>query len=162
MAIARSLQNYLEHRDVEYDVLEHAHSRTALETAHAAHVPESQVAKAVVLEDDRGYVVAVVPSRNRVDFGWLRDSLGRSMRLAAESELQPLFRDCELGAVPAFSDAYGLDVIWDDQLDGNADIYVEAGDHEHLVHVSGEQFSHLMANMPHSVISAEHEYSSLN
>ncbi len=159
MAIARSLQSYLEHREVDFDIVEHPHSHTALETAHAAHVPEHQVAKAVVLEDDDGYVVAVVPSTNRLDFGWVRDTLGRDMHLATEAALAPLFRDCELGAVPAFSDAYGLDVIWDDQLDGNSDIYIEAGDHEHLVRVSGDQFSQLMSGMPHSLISAESDYS---
>lgn len=162
MTIARSLQGYLDYREVEYDVVEHPHSRTALETAHTARVPENQVAKAVLMEDEGGYVVAVVPSPNRLDFGWVRDTLGRNMHLATEDQLALLFQDCELGAVPALSDAYGLDAVWDDQLDGKPDIYIEAGDHEHLVHVSGDQFTQLMAAMPHSIISAGNEYSRLS
>ena len=51
MAIAKTLKAYLEDHHVEYDMVEHVHTVTALESAHSAHVPGHQVAKAVVLED---------------------------------------------------------------------------------------------------------------
>lgn len=161
MAIAKTLKTYLERREVEYQLIEHAVSSTLLEAAHSAHVPGDQVAKAVVLEDEDGYVVAVVPSTNRLDFQWVSESLGRPLELAEEYELPTLFRDCELGAIPALSNAYGLDVIWDDQLNGHDDIYIEAGDHQHLIHIEGDEFARLMAGLPHSIISAEREYSDL-
>jgi Ala-tRNA(Pro) deacylase len=79
--------------------------------------------------------------------------------MAEEDELRALYRDCDLGAVPALSNAYGLEVIWDDQLRSVPDIYIEAGDHEHLVHLSGEEFNRLLRGMPHNIISAEKDYS---
>ncbi|NIP18590.1 MAG: deacylase [Xanthomonadales bacterium] len=159
MAIANTLKSYLVEHNVEYDVVHHAHSETALEAAHSAHVPSHQVAKAVVLEDEKGYVVSVLPSTNRLDLDWVNETLGRHLEMAQESELPELFKDCELGAVPALSGAYGLQVIWDDQLKSAPDIYIEAGDHENLIHMRGESFRELMANMPHSIISAEKDYS---
>jgi Ala-tRNA(Pro) deacylase len=159
MAIANTLKSYLSERHIDYDVVHHAHSETALEAAHSAHVPSHQVAKAVVLEDDEGYVVSVLPSTNRLDLDWVNETLGRQLEMAQEEELPELFRDCELGAVPALSEAYGLMVIWDDQLKSASDIYIEAGDHENLIHMSGESFRTLMRNMPHSIISAEKDYS---
>ena len=159
MAIAMTLKSFLEDHHVEYDMVEHEHSGTSLEAAHSAHVPSHQVAKAVVLEDDRGYVVSIVPSTNRLDLKWVSETLGRDLEMATESELSGLFEDCELGAVPALSNAYGLDVVWDDQFKGVSDIYIEAGDHEHLVHIRGEDFRKLMREMPHSIISAEKDYS---
>ncbi len=161
MAIAATLKTYLDTHNVGYDMVEHKPSATALEAAHSAHVPGDQVAKAVVLEDDSGYVVAVVPSTNRLDFAWVNDTLGRELRLATEAELVALFKDCDIGAVPALSEAYGLEVVWDDQLHGHQDIYIEAGDHEHLIHIRGAAFEELMAGKPHSVISAEQAYSRL-
>jgi Ala-tRNA(Pro) deacylase len=89
----------------------------------------------------------------------VNEELERDLKLATEDELKALFRDCETGAIPALSAAYGLKVIWDDQLKHAADIYIEAGDHEHLIHLSGEDFRQLMARLPHSVISAGKEYS---
>ena len=159
MAIATTLKSFLEEHHVEYDMVNHIHSETALESAHSAHVPSHQVAKAVVLEDEDGYVVSVLPSTNRLDLEWVNKTLDRKLEMAREDELSKLFQDCEPGAVPALSNAYGLDVVWDDQLQNATDIYIEAGDHENLIHMQGDSFRELMADLPHSVISAEKNYS---
>ena len=159
MAIAITLKSFLEDHHVEYDMVKHIHSSTALESAHSAHVPSHQVAKAVVLEDESGYIVSVLPSTNRLDLEWVNESLGRKLEMAPENELRDLFDDCEFGAVPALSNAYGLDVIWDEQLTTASEIYIEAGDHENLIHMHGDDFFKLMEDVPHSIISAEKDYS---
>jgi Ala-tRNA(Pro) deacylase len=159
MAIAMTLRSYLENHNVSYDTVEHTHTGSAIDSAKSAHVPPHQMAKAVVLEDSTGYIVSVLPSNNRLNLGWVNEELQRDLRLASEPELKELFEDCDTGAVPALSTAYGLDVIWDDQLKHASDIYIEAGDHEHLIHLRGEDFRELMAKLPHSVISAGKEYS---
>ena len=159
MAIATTLKSFLEDHHVEYDMVQHLHSASTLESAHSAHVPGHQVAKAVVLEDSEGYIVSVLPSINRLDLEWVNESLGRQLHLADESELQNLFQDCDFGAVPALSNAYGLDVIWDEQLTNASEIYIEAGDHENLIHMHGDEFCKLMEDLPHSIISAGKDYS---
>ena len=159
MAIAKTLINYLKERGIDFEEVEHDHTSTAEASAHAAHVPAHQVAKAVVLRDGDGYVVSVLPANHSLEIGWVNDELGRNLEMACEDEFKNLFGDCEVGAVPALGEAYGLKVIWDDQLKHAADIYIEAGDHEHLIHLSGEDFRQLMARLPHSVISAGKEYS---
>jgi len=159
MAIARTLKSYLEKRKVDYDTVEHSHTETAMDSAKSAHVPPHQMAKAVVLEDDDGYVVSVLPSSNRLNLAWVSEELKRELRLASEAELNELFSDCDIGAIPALSEAYGLKVIWDDQLKHASDVYIEAGDHEHLIHLRGEDFRQLMNSLPHSIISAGKEYS---
>ena len=159
MAIATTLKSFLEEHRANYDMVKHIPSETALESAHSAHVPSHQVAKAVVLEDEGGYVVGVVPSTNRLELDWVNETLHRDLELAEERELHTLFRDCAVGAVPAFSNAYGLEVIWDDQLGSVSDVYVEAGDHKNLVHMEGDMFRELMEDMPHAIISAENDFS---
>ena len=159
MAIATTLKSYLEKHHVDYDMVHHSHSATALESAHSAHVPAHQVAKAVVLEDENGYVVSVLPSVNRLDLEWVNESLGRTLVIAHESELLNLFQDCDVGAIPALSNAYGLDVIWDEQLTNASEIYIEAGDHENLIHMHGDEFCKLMEDLPHNIISAGKDYS---
>jgi Ala-tRNA(Pro) deacylase len=158
MAIARTLKHYLEKRQIQYDTVTHPHSDTTEEAAHFAHVPSHQVAKAVVLEDRKGYVLGVIPSENRVNLTWVSQELGRRFELATERELPALFQDCDLGAVPPIGEAYGLDVVWDDQLMNRKDIYIEAGDHETLIHMNGESFEKLMGDLPHNIISASGDY----
>ncbi|MEJ2382889.1 MAG: YbaK/EbsC family protein [Xanthomonadales bacterium] len=159
MAIARTLKNFLDEHNIEYDTVAHPHTESAVDSAKSAHIPPHQMAKAVVLEDDAGFIVSVLPSNNRLNLGWVNEELERNLRLATEPELKALFKDCETGAIPALSAAYGLKVIWDDQLKHASEIFIEAGDHEHLIHLKGEDFRQLMERLPHSVISAGKEFS---
>ena len=157
MAIAQTLIKYLKDRGIDYEMVEHAHTPTAVASAHAAHVPTHQVAKAVVLRDDTGYVVSVLPANHSLEVGWVNDALERKLELACEDEFKKLFADCETGAVPAIGDAYGLKVIWDDELAYTADIYIEAGDHEHLIWLERRDFKKLMSGLPHTIISKDDE-----
>jgi len=160
MAIARTLMSYLDERGIRYDLVEHKHSATAVESAHAANVPVHQVAKAVVLCDDSGYVLSVLPANHSLEIGWVNEELGRKLELACEKEFSNLFADCEPGAVPALGEAYGVKVIWDDELAYTSDIYIEAGDHEHLIWLDRHDFKKLMSSLPHTIISKDTEVGS--
>ena len=155
MAIATTLINYLDERGVIYQTVEHPHSSTSRGTARSAHIPAHQLAKAVVLKDDDGYVVSVLPASHSLEISWVNEELKRNLALACEQEFKTLFQDCEAGAVPALGDAYGINVIWDDDLQYTADIYIEAGDHEHLIWLDRKDFKKLMSSLPHSIISKD-------
>jgi Ala-tRNA(Pro) deacylase len=146
MAIAPKLQDFLAARRSEYQVLAHPRTQSSAASAQAAHVPGRRFAKAVVVEDDEGYVLAVVPSTHHLALSELGEALHRRpLRLARESELGSLFPDCELGALPALGDAYGIPTIVEKELDAQQDVYFEAGDHEHMVHMSGTEFARASA-----------------
>lgn len=153
MSIAYRVENYLIEHDVPYDVVAHPHTATSLETAEMAHVPGDRIAKTVVLEDDQGYLMAVVPASCRIDLGELHRQMNRNLGLATEPELNSLFDDCELGAVPPVGLAYGIETIVDDSLAEQSEIYFEAGDHECLIRVSGEGFDSIMEDMQHGYFS---------
>ena len=144
MAIASTVSNYLAEHDVAYDVLTHPHTATSGESAQAAHVPGTRLAKSVVLEDEQGYLMVVLPSNRQIDLGELHRQLNRNLGLATEGELGSLFNDCEIGALPAMGPAYGMETVVDDALAEQSDIYFEAGDHEQLIHVSAETFQTLL------------------
>jgi hypothetical protein len=67
MAIAITLQQYLEDHDVRYDVLVHQRTVTARQTARTCAIPKDRLAKAVLMRDRQGYVVAVLPASCRLD-----------------------------------------------------------------------------------------------
>lgn len=157
MAIAKTLINYLEDKGVNYDLVEHAHTSTSFASARVSDLPPHQVAKAVVLKDDDGYVVSVLPTNHSLEIDWVNEELNRNLEMACEDEFKSLFKDCEAGAVPALGDAYGMQVIWDDDLAYTADIYIEAGDHEHLIWLDRKAFKTLMSSLPHTVISKDEE-----
>ena len=154
MAIARTVEGYIAQRGVPYDVISHAHSHNSMETAQLAHVPGDRLAKSVILEDDDGFVMAVLPSTCHVRLGRLSRELNRRLRLAMEKTLPNLFVDCELGAVPPVGLAYGMSTVVDDEIAAQPEIYFEAGDHEKLIRMNREDFSMLMDHAGHARFAA--------
>jgi len=153
MAVAMKLKDYLDSAGVQYNLVEHPYAVTSLHVASEAHISGENLAKAVVLRDGDGYILAVVPATHHVQLGKLRKHFNRYIVLASEEDLQNLFQDCEVGAIPPIGVAYGVDVIFDSSLYKCDDVYFEAGDHTDLIHVSGMDFRDLMCNARHGEIS---------
>jgi Ala-tRNA(Pro) deacylase len=146
MAIATTLSDCLHRSGITYDVAWHPTSQYSMETAELARIPGDRLAKTVLLEDDGGYVAAVLPATRHVLLATLSRETGRTLRLACEDELGDLFKDCELGAIPPPLAAMyrGMTTYVDESLLGQADVYFEAGDHKELIHLSTESFLKLM------------------
>ena len=153
MAIAETIQRFLEQQSVEYDLVPHPHTGSSHETAEAAHVDEDHIAKAVIVKDAAGYSMVVVPASNWVEVGHLRKEFNRNFHLASEADLAKLFNDCEAGAAPPLGIAYGIETFLDEALTSLANVYFEAGDHEQLVRTTGEDFRKLLSGVRHGYYS---------
>jgi Ala-tRNA(Pro) deacylase len=156
MAIALTLERYLDAKHVKYDVIEHAPTNSSLETAAACRIPGDRLAKAVLLRDEVGYALAVLPASYHIRIAELRRQFGDDVNLASEREIVDLFQDCELGAVPAMGECYGLDMVVDDSIEEQPEIYFEGGDHATLVHMTSRQFADLTAAARHGRFSSHH------
>lgn len=152
MAIAQTLQKYLTENGVDYDTLSHPYTSSSMKTAQSAHISGKNLAKSVILEDDIGYLMAVIPATEHVKFRKINHALHRHLGMEIESELKSLFSDCEIGAIPAVGSAYSIDTVVDDKLADCLDIYIEGGDHEKLIHMKGSSFRKLMKDSKHAVI----------
>lgn len=156
MAIAKRLQWFLDQKGLDYERVRHERSSNSLESARAARVPAGKLAKCVLLEDERGYLLAILPASCQLDLSELEQQLHRRLSLATENELAELFRDCELGAVPAAGAAYGIPTLVDESLLRMPDVYLEGGDHEELVHLSGEAFRGIVGPSLHGRFARPH------
>ncbi|MCM5569447.1 YbaK/EbsC family protein [Burkholderiaceae bacterium FT117] len=154
MTISARLSRYLDQRGARYQVSTHDRSSSSAETARTARIAPHLLAKSVVLEDERGWVVAVVPADSRLMIGRLSELLGRDrLRLADESRIAMLFEGCEPGAVPPVGMAWGLETVVDDELDRVDLVYMEGGDHECLLSMSRREFRDLMSEARHGRFS---------
>lgn len=153
MAVAVTLQHFLEHNRIDYDLVKHPYADDSLGAAECAHIAPEKIAKCVILEDEGGYVMAVCPASHRIKLGKLYREINRRLDFASEDELADLFGDCVLGAIPPVGDAYDVEVVVDDGLFEGSDVYFEAGDHEELIHVSAEAFERLMRHADHAPFS---------
>ncbi len=140
MSIAHTVQAFLQTNEIAYEVLPHRRTAASKETADALHVPAERMAKAVILGDKKGYLMAVLPSSRHVDVQELSQTLGRDLAVVPEYRLGVLFEDCAFGAVPPLGFAYGMPTVVDDCLVNQPEIYFEAGDHEKVIRISGKEF----------------------
>lgn len=152
MGLALTLQQYLDDKHIDYDVLKHKRTMSSEGTAHASHVPGERLAKAVVLTREGGFIVAVVPACAKVDLKTIERLLHCPVELASEDEIAEIFPDCDTGAIPPIGEAYAVEAFIDDRLEAQPDVYLEGGDHRSLVHISGDQFRELMKDVRHARI----------
>lgn len=144
MSIAPTIRQALKLKDIDHEILRHPHAASSSRVAQAAHVAGGCIAKAVVLKDAQGFVLAVLPATHQILTDVLNSTLHRRLGLASEADLAGLFADCERGAVPPLGPDYGIPTVVDSTLRDQSDIYLEAGDHEELVHVSEKSFERLL------------------
>lgn len=144
MSISSTLRDCLRDKGCQYDVVHHTPTFSTSETAEVAHIPGDRLAKSVLLADDRGYAVAVLPSTFQLRMTELWEQTGRHFTLARETDLRDVFKDCEMGALPPIGMAYGMKTYLDESLMLQPEIYFEAGDHEDLIHMRTDQFRDLM------------------
>jgi len=153
MPIAPTLHKYLAAEKIEYDEIPHVYTRTSARAAQACHVPGDRVAKAIVLRRNGGYMLAVLPASHHLRMAELRERFGDDVDMASEGELAELFMDCAQGAIPAAGKCYGLDSIVEESIQNEPEVYMEAGDHETLLHLSRAQFARLTADAMHGRFS---------
>lgn len=153
MSLPSRLSSYLERCGTHYELCAHEPTHSSAETARSAHVMPHQLAKSVILEDDLGCVMAVVPADKSVLVDEVAQMLGREgLHLSSEDRIASVFEDCERGAVPPVGMAWGLETIVDDELEANDIVYLEGGDHELLLRLPHEEFHRLMTEARHGHI----------
>jgi Ala-tRNA(Pro) deacylase len=135
MAVSQRLRRLLTGEYASYRLLGHGARSRARAVAEAAHVPPHQFAKVVVLRDAAGaYVMVVVPATARVRMGSVERTTGRTgLRLAGEDELQSIFPDCDVGAMPPFGGLYELPVYVDACFRDEPRFYFRGGAHDEVV-----------------------------
>jgi Ala-tRNA(Pro) deacylase len=129
-----AVSEFLEREGIPFEVVEHERTESAAAEARAAGVPPSDVAKTVVVRDEGGVRLAVIPASERLDMHKLKEELGsRGLRLLTEQEMAEEFDDFEVGAVPPFGPMFQALELVDQRLLDHDRILCSGGDHEHGV-----------------------------
>jgi Ala-tRNA(Pro) deacylase len=139
-----AVTEFLEREGVPYEVVEHERTQTAAADARAAGLPPADVAKTVVLRDQEGVRLAVIPASHRLDLHKVKEELGSTgLRLVTEQEMAAEFGEFEVGAIPPFGPMFHALELVDERLLDHDRILCGGGDHEHGVLVD-----------PHDVVQA--------
>lgn len=145
MPVPTRLRRFLEAADAEFQILD------------AGRVPRGLAARSVLLADEHGYFVAVVPSSRALSLGAIEAIRHGTVSMAREDACAALFDDCRPGAVPALARPYGLPIVVDEGVLASRDVYFEGGDGEGLVQMRAAEFLRLVAGAPRGAFTVRRE-----
>ncbi len=128
---------YLQARGVPFEVLKHPRAFTGVAEARALGIEADEVLKTVVVDTERGHVLAVVPGDRRLDMHLVREAVeDPHAHLATEPEIEGDFLGFELGALPPLGSL----------LDSETYVDVEVR-HEIVVFAAGSQTESIKVRM---------------
>jgi Ala-tRNA(Pro) deacylase len=146
VSIPAHIRQYLDEHQVRYEHITHAPHYTAQGAARAVRAPGKEFAKTVILTDDLGYVMAVLPANRRISLDALHEITGRrGLRIATELEFQGLFPNCETGAMAPFGNLYEIPVFVDASLREDESITFHAGTHQDAIRMPYPLYEKLVA-----------------
>ena len=134
----KDLTRVLDAEGVEYELLPHGHTESALAEAKALGVDPTDVAKTLVIETPDGYARAVLPASERLDLRKLGDFLGagkKKVHLASEEALARDYPEFDLGAVPPLGGRRDP-VVVDRRVAERESVVLEAGSHDESIRVA--------------------------
>lgn len=143
------MERFLDQHMIPFEIVAHPHTQTSVETARAAGVPPERVAKGVLLDGVGCQMVAMIPADQEIHLGKLGLDNGVEFTLADETSVSRLFTECEPGVVPGLPNAWGVEMVWDDSLMAQPDVYLEAGDHKRLLHIQTRYLRDIFGDAPH-------------
>lgn len=142
---ASRVKEFLDTNHIYYSTIVHPTSYTAQGTAAYAHVPGNEMAKTVMVRVDTQLAMAVLPASAQMDLAAFKKlTRAKSICLAAESEFELRFPDCDLGAMPPFGNLYGVPVYVEERLAEDEEIAFNAGSHNELARMKYEDFERVV------------------
>ncbi len=134
MAISERLKEFLDASKVTYRVTRHPTAYTAQELAAAQHVPGRQLAKCVLINTDRGPLLAVLPAVALIDLKRLKALVkAKRLTIAKEAEIAQRFPDVEVGAMSPFGTLYQIPVVMERALEESEQIVFNGDSHSDTV-----------------------------
>ena len=135
--------DHLEHLGVNFEVLPHAPTETALEQAMALRLDPSTVLKAVVLVSVTGPALAIVDASSRVDLDVVREALDDpTVAVASETEIERAFPEFEPGAMPALPSLLHVPVVIDQAALAHPRVTIAAGIQRESVRLRPDDLLH--------------------
>ena len=146
MSTSITVRRYLDAQDVRYSVVKCPVDAQGCWQGDIGEISPTCVARAMILKDISGLVMAVLPITHSLKLDALNRQLHRKLRPADEIDYRGVFADCSPGILPALGEAYSFETVIDDSLLDQDFVYVASGNAGELVRITGQDFQLLHSN----------------
>jgi HD-like signal output (HDOD) protein/prolyl-tRNA editing enzyme YbaK/EbsC (Cys-tRNA(Pro) deacylase) len=146
MSTSITVRRYLDKQDVQYSLVKCPVDAQGRWRGKLGDISPSSVARAMILKDVNGLVMAILPVTHRLNLAALNHQLHRQLQPASEIDYRGVFADCSPGILPALGEAYGFETVVDDSLLNLDFVHVASGNEGELIRISGQDFQLLHSN----------------
>ncbi len=146
MSTSITVRRYLDKQDVQYSIIHCPVDAQGRWQGDIGDISPFRVARAMILKDISGMVMAVLPITHRLKLDALNRQLHRQLVPAEERDYRSVFADCSSGILPALGEAYNFETVIDDSLLDQDFVYVASGNAGELVRITGQDFQLLHSN----------------
>ncbi len=146
MSTSITVRRYLDKQDVQYSIIQCPVDVQGKWQGDIGDVSPFQVARAMILKDISGMVMAVLPITHRLKLDALNRQLHRQLIPAEKRDYRGVFADCSSGILPALGEAYNFETVIDDSLLNQDFVYVASGNAGELMCITGQDFQLLHSN----------------
>ncbi|OAI48592.1 deacylase [Gammaproteobacteria bacterium SCGC AG-212-F23] len=140
----KKLKEFIDNQHIKYSSISHSPAYTSQEVAASAHISGKALAKIVIIKVGKQLAMMVLPANDHINFSALKDSIGKEIDLASESEFKGKFPECEVGAMPPFGNLYDMPVYVSNHLAMQKQILFNAGSHSELLQMTYLDFERLV------------------
>lgn len=138
--IKQEVKNFLEESGINYEIVQHPASFSAMDEAHSMGVDPDDVVKNLIIKTDGQYFFVAIPGGHRLSSSKEHDILGKHARMINEQEMASDFPDYETGTVPPLGPLFGIPVYIDENILQHQMIMFPAGSHNECFKVNRDDF----------------------
>jgi HD-like signal output (HDOD) protein/prolyl-tRNA editing enzyme YbaK/EbsC (Cys-tRNA(Pro) deacylase) len=146
MSTSITVRRHLEKQDVRYSTVGFHGDVAALFEQGRDDVRTSQIARATILKDHNGLVMAIHQADHHIDLSAINQQIHRDLKMASDADFHGVFADCSPGVIPPLGEAYGFETVIDKSLLNNDFIYFLSGNNRELIRVTAQDFQLLHNN----------------
>ncbi len=148
MKLPQRVKDYLDARGFPYRLVSHAQTETLRQTAEAVRIPPDRLLRAMVLQDSRGPLMAILPSNHILDFSLLCQGQERDLEPVSGPESFAFFKGCDAGTRPPLPALFGLPALVEESLaEVEGELYFDTGRHGVLACMTGKDFRGLLGDI---------------
>ncbi len=144
------VRRYLDDQQIAYRLIACTPGESLVQIAAKLDIPLRQMARIVLLKDDAGLIMAILPCSYILDFSRLRQVLQRDLEPLYGLETTRFFQNlgCAPGSHPPLPNVLGIVALADESLaqDEEEEVYFDGGGGDALVGMRGGDFRRLLAS----------------
>lgn len=140
MSLPASILSFLKRTKVPFTTLRHAPVKSLQQAIALTGIAPERVARAVMVQDARGLVMAVLPMSHVINLTALQRQLNRKVEAAQPDRVAPWFADCEEGCIPPLGEPFGIETVIDESLQVHGVLSFQPGTGSALVRMDSADF----------------------